>query len=108
MEDLKRELLRHTLATLSYRGGKTLRGAPVGFAEFRITEGSRTPGQILTHIGDLLDWALSLAQGKQRWRDAAPHGGSARAGGEPLRGVDRRGAPRPGTGRAGQRVRLKA
>ena len=63
--DPKRELLRHTLATLAYRGGKAVRNAPAGFAEFRAGESGRTPGQILAHLGDLLDWALSIAQGKQ-------------------------------------------
>jgi hypothetical protein len=65
-------LLRHTVAVLAYRGGKTLRGAPAGFAEFRAGPGTRTPGEILAHIGDLLDWALYLAQGQHRWRDSAP------------------------------------
>src|SRR5215472_17865739 len=68
----KRELLRHTLATVAYRGGKVLRGAPETFAAFRVGEKSRTPDQILAHIGDLLDWALSLAKGAQAWHDTAP------------------------------------
>ena len=68
----KRELLRHALATLAYRGGKVLRGAPEGFAEFRLVETARTPGQILAHMGDLLDWALSLARGAQQWQDSPP------------------------------------
>jgi hypothetical protein len=67
-----REFLRHTLATVVYRGGKTLRGAPEAFADFRTSETSRTPGQILAHIGDLLDWALSMAKGKQEWHDSGP------------------------------------
>jgi hypothetical protein len=66
----ERQLLRHTLATLAYRGGKTLRGAPEGFSGFRASETTRTPGQILAHIGDLLDWALSISQGKQEWRNS--------------------------------------
>ncbi len=70
--DPKREMLRHTVATLAYRGGKTLRDAPAGFAAFRAGEATRTPAQILAHIGDLLDWALSLAEGRQRWNDSAP------------------------------------
>jgi hypothetical protein len=70
--DEKREFLRHTLATLAYRGGKALRSVPDGFAEFRTAETTRTPGQILAHIGDLLDWALSMAKGKQEWHDSAP------------------------------------
>ena len=72
MTDPKRELLRHTLATLAYRGGKAARGAPDGFTDFQIAPGCRTPGQILAHIGDLLDWALSMAKGKQEWHDSAP------------------------------------
>lgn len=66
----ERQLLRHTLATLAYRGGKTLRGAPEGFSGFRASETTRTPGQILAHIGDLLDWALSISKGKQEWRNS--------------------------------------
>src|SRR5712692_5129053 len=70
--DPKRQLLRHTVATLAYRGGKTLRNAPGGFAEFRMSEKTRTPGQILAHVGDLLDWALWLAKGKHEWHDSSP------------------------------------
>jgi hypothetical protein len=65
----RREMLRHTLATLAYRGGKALRGAPPGFAEYRVAEGSRCPLEILAHICDLMDWALSIAQGQQKWHD---------------------------------------
>ena len=72
MNDGKTVLLRHTLATLAYRGGKALRGAPAEFAEFRAGGTTRTPAQILAHIGDLLDWALSLAEGKEAWHDSPP------------------------------------
>jgi len=65
-----RDLLRHALATLAYRGGKALRGAPEGFAGFRVGEKTRTPGQILAHVGDLFDWGLALAQGKHEWHDS--------------------------------------
>ncbi len=64
--------LRHTVATLAYRGAKALRGAPADFAVFRTAPGTRTPGQILAHIGDLLDWALKLADGKHQWHDSPP------------------------------------
>ncbi len=67
-----RPILRHACATLAYRGGKAFRGAPPDFQGFRVADGSRTPGQILAHIGDLLDWALSLAKGQQAWHDSAP------------------------------------
>ena len=70
--DAKREMLRHTLATLAYRGGKAVRDAPEGFAGFRACGGARTPAEILAHVGDLLDWALWLARGEHRWQDSAP------------------------------------
>ena len=72
MSDPKREMLRHTLATIAYRGGKAVRNAPAGFAEFHGCEGMRTPGQILAHIGDLFDWGLSIAKGQQAWNDSKP------------------------------------
>jgi len=70
--DNKRELLRHTVATVAYRGGKAVKSAPEGFNSFRVNETTRTPEQILTHIGDLYDWALSLARGKQTWHNSTP------------------------------------
>jgi len=70
--DSKCELIRHALATLAYRAGKAVRDAPAGFADFHAGEGVRTPGQILAHMGDLFDWALSIAKGKQAWRDSKP------------------------------------
>ena len=70
--DPKRELLRHSVATLAYRGGKAVRNAPAGFAEFRGCATGRTAGRILAHVGDLLEWALSIAQGEQRWNDSKP------------------------------------
>lgn len=70
--DPKRELLRHTLATIAYRGEKAVRQAPVNFSSFQPGEGVRTPGQILAHVGDLFDWALSIAEGHQKWHDSKP------------------------------------
>ena len=67
-----RTLLRHTLATLAYRGGKAVRNAPTTFATYRGSETSRTPGQILAHIGDLMDWGLSIAAGRTEWHDSRP------------------------------------
>ncbi|HWE85162.1 MAG TPA: hypothetical protein VG267_09470 [Terracidiphilus sp.] len=68
--DAKRELLRHTLATLAYRAVRALDGAPDEFAAF--SGCGRTPGQILAHMGDLFDWALSIAQGNSRWHTSKP------------------------------------
>jgi hypothetical protein len=71
-QSAKRSLLRHTLATLAYRGGKAVRDAPAGFSEFKAGPTSRTPGQILAHVCDLLDWGLTLAEGRQKWQDTKP------------------------------------
>ncbi len=70
--DPTREFLRHAIATLAYRGGKVLRDAPEHYPSFRAGETTRTPLQILAHLGDLLDWALSQATGNERWHDATP------------------------------------
>jgi hypothetical protein len=64
------DMLRHTVATLAYRAGKALRGAPPEFAAY--AGAGRTPAQILAHMGDLFDWALSIANGKQAWKDSQP------------------------------------
>jgi hypothetical protein len=70
MADPKRELLRHTVATVAYRGAKAVRGAPETFAGF--AGAGKTPAEILAHIGDLFDWALSMAKGAQQWRNSTP------------------------------------
>lgn len=64
--------LRHTLATLAYRAAKVLRGAPEGFSSYQACDTARTPGQILAHLADLMDWALSMAKGEQKWQDSKP------------------------------------
>jgi hypothetical protein len=69
MED-KRELLRHTVASLAYRTTRALEGAPDSFATF---DGcGRQPVQILAHMGDLFDWALTAVQGRERWHNSIP------------------------------------
>jgi hypothetical protein len=67
-----RELLRHCLATIAYRGGKVIRDAPEAYINFQAGPNGRTPLQIVAHIGDLLDWALSMVKGQPAWRDAPP------------------------------------
>jgi hypothetical protein len=61
-------MLRHALATLAYRAGKAVRGAPPEFSGFAPAPGSRTAGQILAHMCDLMDWGASTARGKQTWK----------------------------------------
>lgn len=65
-----RKLFRHSLATIAYRGGKTLRDASESFPSFRASDTSRSPAQILAHMADLLEWALRLAEGNESWRSA--------------------------------------
>jgi hypothetical protein len=70
--DPARQLLRHTVATVAYRGGKALRAAPETFAKFTIGDSPRTPANILAHMGDLFDWAHSIACGEAAWHDSQP------------------------------------
>ena len=70
MTDPKRDLLRHSLASVAYRAGKALRGATPEFADF--SGAGKTPAQILAHMGDVFDWGLSVAQGDQKWRISEP------------------------------------
>jgi hypothetical protein len=67
-----RDFLRHAVATLAYRAAKTMRGAPESFASFKPGPASNTPLQIVSHMGDLFDWALSLAKGQGQWNTATP------------------------------------
>jgi len=70
--DSKREFLRHTVATVAYRGGKAARDAPASFATFTGDASDRTALKILSHISDLYDWALTQAKGVEAWHDSAP------------------------------------
>lgn len=65
----KRELLRHVVATIAYRGGKALRDAPEGFGGFRAAPGSRSALEILDHLGDLFEWGTELAAREGAWRE---------------------------------------
>jgi len=70
--DTIREFLRHTVATVAYRGGKAVRGAPASFASYSPDGSERTPATILAHVGDLYDWALSQAKGAEAWHNSTP------------------------------------
>ena len=70
--DEARALLRHTVATVAYRGGKAVRGAPASFAGYSGDGSDRTAVRILAHLGDLYDWALTQAKGAEAWHDSTP------------------------------------
>jgi hypothetical protein len=67
-------MLRHAVATMVYRGAKTLREAPPNFGVFRVKSECRTPVEIVAHMGDLFDWALSMAKGQEIWHSSPPQG----------------------------------
>lgn len=70
--------LRHCLATLAYRTAKAVRDAPPGFGDFQLGEPTAmTPARILAHMGDLMGWALSIAEGRQAWPNSTPRGWEA-------------------------------
>ena len=64
--------LRHTLATLAYRLARATGNAPPDFAKFGAGSDPRTPERILAHMGDLMDWAVSLVEGNQKWQESEP------------------------------------
>lgn len=70
MSSDERALLRHTVATLAYRSRRVLLDVPTGFESFRPSEGARSAGEVLAHMGDLFDWALHMVEGKQVWKDS--------------------------------------
>lgn len=70
--DGKRELFRHVVATLAYRGGLAISDAPENFSLFRVNETTRTPGEILAHICDLLEGSLYLVRGEMVYLASVP------------------------------------
>ena len=68
----RRGLFRQTLAVVAYRGAKAVRGAPESFAYFKAGPTSRTPLEIVAHVGDLHEWALSMAVGQEKWNNTTP------------------------------------
>jgi hypothetical protein len=70
--DLKRELLRHLVAALTFRAKVAISDAPPTFAAFKVDESVRTPAEILAHLGDLLQGSLFLMQGEFIHLNSAP------------------------------------
>jgi len=65
-----RALLRHSLATLAYRAQRAMEDSTAEFAAFN--GAGKTPARILAHMGDLFDWALSMAEGHPAWHNSDP------------------------------------
>ena len=60
------------VATVAYRGGLAVVDTPQSFASFRATSRTRTPGEILAHIGDLLEGSLYLLKGEMVFLTSTP------------------------------------
>ena len=71
-QNIERAILRHMIAAMVYRATRTIENAPSEFGAYRAQDQSRTPLQILSHLSDLCDWALTMSLGRERWHDATP------------------------------------
>ena len=60
--------LRQMAATLAYRAAKVLRDVPPDFAHRNFGDATRQPVQILSHMGDLMSWGVSMAGGGKEWK----------------------------------------
>ena len=70
--DEKRALLRHSVAVAAYRANAALQITSPAFANFRASDHTRTPHQILVHMCDLYDWALWMAKSHSVWNNTTP------------------------------------
>lgn len=71
-QDVEREILRHLIATIVMRGRVGIDGAPDDFAAFRVNEDSKSPAEILAHIGDLLEGSYFLMSGEMIYLASSP------------------------------------
>jgi hypothetical protein len=62
--------LRQLAATLAYRAAKVLRDVPPSFATYSCGASTRTPVRIVAHMGDLMEWGVSIARGGYTWTPA--------------------------------------
>ena len=60
--------LRQLAATLAYRAAKVLRDVPPSFATYSCGDATRTPVRIVAHMGDLMEWGVSIAKGGYTWK----------------------------------------
>jgi len=72
MADTERELLRHLIATIVMRGRVAITDAAEDFDGFRVNNDARSPGEILAHIGDLLEGSFYLMKGEMRYLTSSP------------------------------------
>jgi hypothetical protein len=58
--------LRHLLATIAYRLAKSVRGVDVAFYSMESVNGIRTPGQILAHMSQVMNFTLAFLAHTER------------------------------------------
>src|SRR5262245_14412376 len=63
-----RGVVRHLTATLAYRAAKVLRDVPHDFGKRSFGQTCRQPVQIVSHLGDLMAWAVTIARGDYAWK----------------------------------------
>jgi hypothetical protein len=56
-EAVRRDMVRHFVASIAYRTQKALRGAPEGFADFAAGNGARTPRELVRHMTGVIGYA---------------------------------------------------
>jgi hypothetical protein len=66
--DAARTVLRHLVATLTYRAAKVLRETPPDFAQANFGSSTRQPVLIVAHLADLMSWAVRMAHGEPSWK----------------------------------------
>lgn len=67
MQSSDRAALRQLAATLAYRAAKVLRDVPPSFASYSCGDSTRTPVRIVAHMGDLMAWGVTIADGDIKW-----------------------------------------
>lgn len=65
------QILRHLLATIAYRAGKTMRDTSDAFGQYRQTPDSPSSADIVAHMGDLMEWMLRLLRGESAFAKGA-------------------------------------
>jgi hypothetical protein len=74
MTDPRREMLRHLVATIAYRGGIAISNVNESFSEFRAGTSTRSAGEILSHLIDLMEGSLNLCRGDMIFLNSTPKG----------------------------------
>jgi len=70
MQNDELRALRQLAATLAYRAAKVFRDVPPDFAHYTCGASTRQPVKIVAHMGDLMAWGVTIADGDIKWHAA--------------------------------------